>query len=138
LQLPEKLVFLSCVVSLTSDCVVITFFQKNQRRFFYANSCDAFSSLLFVWGILLSLLASPVLGKAILPDFVPLVKELKPAVVNIGTTTKIKAQRMPPSPFSNSPFDEFFERFYEEQWQHKGMKKGAWARALSLAVTATF
>ena len=80
-------------------------------------------SLLFVWGILLSLLASPVLAKAILPDFVPLVKELKPAVVNIGTTTKIKAQRMPPSPFSNSPFDEFFERFYEEQWQHKGMKK---------------
>lgn len=85
-------------------------------------------SLFFVWGILLFLLASPVLAKAMSPDFVPLVKELKPAVVNIGTTTKIKVHRVPPSPFSNNPFapgpfDEFFEHFFEDPRQHKGMKK---------------
>jgi serine protease Do len=84
--------------------------------------------LLFVWGILLPLLASPVLAKALLPDFVPLVKELKPAVVNINTSTKIQARRVPPSPFSNnpfgpSPFDEFFERFFENPQQHQGLKK---------------
>ena len=85
-------------------------------------------SLLFVWGSLLSLLSSPVQAKAILPDFVPLVKELKPAVVNINTSTKIQTQRVPPSPFSNnpfapSPFDEFFERFFEDPRQHRGLKR---------------
>lgn len=85
-------------------------------------------SLLFVWGCLLSLLASPVQAKAILPDFVPLVKELKPAVVNINTSTKIQPQRVPPSPFSNNPFapgpfDEFFERFFEDPRQHRGLKR---------------
>ena len=87
-----------------------------------------FFSLLFAWGTFFCLLVNPVQAKAMLPDFVPLVKELKPAVVNINTTTKITAQRLPPSPFSDnpfgpSPFDEFFERFFEEQRQHKGMKK---------------
>lgn len=86
-------------------------------------------SLLFVLGILLPLPASPVLAKSVIPDFVPLVKELKPAVVNIGTTTKIKAQRMPPSPFSKNnpfgpgPYDDFFQRFFEEQRQHQELKK---------------
>jgi serine protease Do len=85
--------------------------------------------LLFVWGILLFFLSSPVLAKALLPDFVPLVKELKPAVVNINTSTKINMPRHPQLPFPSNPFnrgplDDFFERFYEEQWQqHKGLKK---------------
>lgn len=83
--------------------------------------------LLFVLGILLPL-ATPVLAKAVLPDFVPLVKRLKPAVVNIGTSTAIKIQRRPQSPFPGnpfgpSPFDDFFERFFEEQRQHKALKK---------------
>lgn len=85
-------------------------------------------SLLSVWGILLSFLVSPVLAKTLFPDFVPLVKELKPAVVNISTTTRIKTQRMPQTPFmhnpfGSSPFDEFFERFFEGPRQHPGMKK---------------
>lgn len=85
--------------------------------------------LLMVWGLILSLfLASPVLAKALLPDFVPLVKELKPAVVNINTATKIKVPRHPqlpfhPNPFNPSPFDDFFERFFEEQWQREGLKR---------------
>lgn len=85
-------------------------------------------SLLFVSSLLLALLSSPVLAKALLPDFVPLVKELKPAVVNIGTTTKFKAPHLPQSPFMQnpfgpSPFDEFFERFFEDPRHHQGMKK---------------
>lgn len=86
-------------------------------------------SCLLVWGLLLPFLANPVLAVPLLPDFVPLVKELKPAVVNINTATKIKMPRQPHpnflyDPFNPGPFDGFFERFYEEQWrQHQGMKK---------------
>lgn len=77
---------------------------------------------------LLLFLASPVLAKALNPDFVPLIKELKPAVVNIGTTTRVKGSRLPSSPFMQSPFgpspfDEFFGRFFEEPRQQRGMKK---------------
>jgi serine protease Do len=83
--------------------------------------------LLLVLSFLL-FLANPVLAKVPLPDFVPLVKELKPSVVNIGTTTRIKSPRLPPSPFMQSPFgpspfDEFFGRFFEDPRQQKGMKK---------------
>lgn len=85
----------------------------------------------FPFWMLLGLLlffASPLLASALLPDFVPLVKELKPAVVNIGTTTRIKTPRLPSSPFMQSPFgpspfDEFFGRFFEEPRQQRGMKK---------------
>ncbi|PKN11305.1 MAG: peptidase [Deltaproteobacteria bacterium HGW-Deltaproteobacteria-4] len=86
-------------------------------------------SCLLVWSILLPFMASQVLAIPLLPDFVPLVKELKPTVVNINTATKIKMPRQPHpnflyDPFNPGPFDDFFERFYEEQWrQHKGMKK---------------
>lgn len=83
-------------------------------------------SLLFVWGILLPFLTGPVLAKALLPDFVSLVKELKPAVVNINTATKIPRQPHHPflsNPLNPGPFDDFFERFFEEQWQHKEMKR---------------
>jgi serine protease Do len=85
-------------------------------------------SLLLVGGSLIFLLVNPVLATALLPDFVPLVKELKPAVVNINTSTRIAAQRSPQSPFFNhpfnpSPFDEFFERFFEDPRQQRGLKK---------------
>lgn len=85
-------------------------------------------SLLFVCGTLISFQANPVLAKAFLPDLVPLVKELKPTVVNIGTSTKLKIQGRPQSPFMfnpyhPSPFDDFFERFFEEPRQHRGLKK---------------
>ncbi len=86
-------------------------------------------SCLLIWGIFLFFMPSQVLAIPLLPDFVPLVKELKPAVVNINTATKIKMPRQPHpdffhNPFNPGPFDDFFERFYEEQWrQHQGMKK---------------
>jgi serine protease Do len=93
--------------------------RRNVTRLFF---------LLVAWGVFLPFPVSPVLATALLPDFVPLVKELKPAVVNINTATKITMPRQPHPPFYNpfnpSPFDDFFERFYDEQWQqHKGMKK---------------
>lgn len=85
-------------------------------------------ALLFLSAVFLVLLVTPVLAKTVLPDFVPLVKELKPAVVNIGTETKFKPSRQPLSPFFNSPFgpspfDEFFGRFFEDPHQHQGQKK---------------
>ena len=53
------------------------------------------------------------------PDFVELAKQLKPTVVNIGTAKTIKPQkrfqRSPQNPFGSDPFQDFFERFFEEQ-----------------------
>jgi len=79
-------------------------------------------------GIFLTLLASlmlvfpqgPALAKSGPPDFAELAKKLKPSVVNIGTEKTVKTQRRQPrpfggSPFGSDPFQEFFERFFEDQ-----------------------
>ncbi len=54
-------------------------------------------------------------AKAVMPDFVELAKRLKPAVVNISTSKTITPSRMfqRPSPFGQDPFDDFFNRFFE-------------------------
>ncbi len=55
-----------------------------------------------------------------LPDFTELVKQAAPAIVNISTTQKIKRgssrphSRLIPDLPENSPFNEFFRRFLEE------------------------
>jgi serine protease Do len=54
------------------------------------------------------------------PDFVELAKKLKPTVVNIGTEKKAKPRRQQPrqfgnSPFGNDPFQDFFDRFFDNQ-----------------------
>ncbi len=72
--------------------------------------------------LLALLLALPLTGTAAnLPDFVALSKQLKPAVVNISTAKKIKQRRpnFPGSPRSpyNDFFDEFFDRFMQNQPQ---------------------
>ena len=65
-----------------------------------------------------------------LNSFAVLVKKLKPAVVNISTTSKIKSRAFPfSSPFNNeSPFDEYFRRFFgnmpQQEFQQKGMGTG--------------
>ncbi len=53
-----------------------------------------------------------------LPEFVDLARDLKPAVVNINTTTKVNVQPFAPPGFGgqrNELFDEFFERFFGGQ-----------------------
>jgi serine protease Do len=54
------------------------------------------------------------------PDFVALAQGLKPAVVNISTTKTVRS-RHPAMPGPRSPrqdyFDEFFERYFQEQPQ---------------------
>jgi serine protease Do len=55
-------------------------------------------------------------AKAIIPDFVELAKKLKPAVVNVSTAKTIAPQKKfhrAPSPFGPDPFEEFFEKFFE-------------------------
>ncbi len=63
--------------------------------------------------------AAPVIAKNGPPDFVDLAKKLKPTVVNISTEKKAKAQkrmqRPNNSPFGNDPFQDFFDRFFEDQ-----------------------
>ncbi|MFH1624255.1 MAG: DegQ family serine endoprotease [Pseudomonadota bacterium] len=54
-----------------------------------------------------------------LPSFVELVKELKPAVVNISTTKVIRGGRQGFMPFESpfggkSPFRDFFDKFFED------------------------
>ena len=64
---------------------------------------------------------SSALAKYSPPDFVELAKRLKPTVVNIGTEKKPRQQRrhqMNPfgnSPFGSDPFQDFFDRFFEDQ-----------------------
>jgi serine protease Do len=62
--------------------------------------------------------AGPALAKSAPPDFVELAKKLKPAVVNISTT-KVVGQQQPSrrqqaNPFGNDPFEDFFEKFFQD------------------------
>jgi len=58
---------------------------------------------------------------AVSPDFAELAKRLKPTVVNISTAKVITPQkrlkRPSPSPYGTDPFEDFFERFFEEMPQ---------------------
>lgn len=70
-------------------------------------------------GLILS--GSPASAQYFPPDFVQLAKQLKPAVVNISTEKKPKQQRRQQlrpfgsSPFGADPFQDFFDRFFDEQ-----------------------
>ncbi|GAB4296931.1 MAG: DegQ family serine endoprotease [Desulfuromonadia bacterium] len=65
----------------------------------------------------------------LLPDFVELARELKPAVVNISTAKRIKQRRVFPqnpfSPFGPDPFQDFFERFFEDQQPQGGLRQNS-------------
>lgn len=72
--------------------------------------------LTFVTGLLLGAFPGTSQGKTGPPDFVQLAKTLKPTVVNIGTEKTIKPQRrFQQRPFGNDPFQEFFDRFFDDQ-----------------------
>jgi serine protease Do len=56
-----------------------------------------------------------------LPDFTPLIEKNSPAVVNISTTQKTEKQQqfvMPDMP-ENSPFYEFFEKYFNQNPQQR-------------------
>lgn len=77
---------------------------------------------LFVFAVVItSLLTGGAFAASMGPDFVELAKKLKPTVVNISTAKTIKPQkpfiRRSPSPFGTDPFEDFFERFFENQPQ---------------------
>ena len=60
-----------------------------------------------------------------LPSFAELIKKLKPAVVNISTTNKIKRRSTPfSSPFEEGyPFGDYFKKFFdspEREFKQKG------------------
>jgi serine protease Do len=83
-------------------------------------------SVSFVWiflGIFITSLSATgsAHAKATPPDFVALAKKLKPTVVNISTAKTIAPQRRfqhpGGSPFGNDPFQDFFDRFFEEPQQ---------------------
>jgi len=76
--------------------------------------------LTFATGLMLTLSQERALAKSGPPDFVELSKQMKPTVVNIGTEKTIKTQRRQQrpfggSPFGNDPFQEFFDRFFDDQ-----------------------
>jgi len=79
------------------------------------------SVLLLAAVFLATVLLAPLqaMAKSGPPDFVELAKRLKPSVVNIGTEKKAKPRRQQRqfggSPFGNDPFQDFFERFFDEQ-----------------------
>ena len=76
-------------------------------------------SLIFVlWAFLP---APDAVARGVNPDFAVLAKKLTPTVVNISTSKVIAPQRRLNrpfgSPFGQSPFDDFFDRFFEEMPQ---------------------
>lgn len=72
---------------------------------------------------------SPAPAQYFPPDFVELAKQLKPTVVNISTEKKSRQQRRQqsrpfgPSPFGNDPFQDFFDRFFDEQMPQSRSQK---------------
>ncbi|HEY6872335.1 MAG TPA: DegQ family serine endoprotease [Geobacteraceae bacterium] len=75
---------------------------------------------------ILFLLAGGASAKAIIPDFVDLAAKLKPAVVNISTAKTIAPQKgfhRAPSPFGADPFEDFFNRFFEQMPQRSYKQK---------------
>ena len=65
-------------------------------------------------------------AKAIAPDFVELALKLKPAVVNISTARTVGPQKRfhrQPNPFGQDPFEDFFERFFEDLPQRSYTQK---------------
>jgi serine protease Do len=76
-----------------------------------------FLKLTVVVTALTFLQAGAAVAKTATPDFVELAKMMKPAVVNISTAKTIAPQkrlRRPPTPFGTDPFDDFFDRFFED------------------------
>ena len=70
---------------------------------------------------MVSFLPGAALAKAVLPDFVELAKRLKPSVVNISTAKTIAPQKRmqhPQNQFGQDPFEDFFNRFFENAPQH--------------------
>ncbi|MEO5363969.1 MAG: DegQ family serine endoprotease [Magnetococcus sp. DMHC-8] len=83
------------------------------------NKVSHFSSMLLWVGWVLILLTAGVEAAA-LPDLIPLVKRLKPVVVNISTTHNPAAQKggkMGPDGFGGRPLDELFRRFFDQMPQ---------------------
>lgn len=86
---------------------------------------------IFVTALFMTLVwsVSPATAKYAPPDFVELAKRLKPTVVNIGTEKKPKQQRRQQarpfgnSPFGNDPFQEFFDRFFDQQLPQSRVQK---------------
>lgn len=78
----------------------------------FARSAAILCTVIFVSGTVAE-------AKVAAPDFAELAKKLTPTVVNISTTKKSQAPRMfrrgPGSPFGNDPFEDFFDRFFENQ-----------------------
>ncbi|MCM2357583.1 MAG: DegQ family serine endoprotease [Geobacteraceae bacterium] len=65
-------------------------------------------------------------AKTVAPDFVELAARLKPAVVNISTARTVAPQKKhqrAPSPFGSDPFQDFFERFFEDLPQRSYKQK---------------
>lgn len=100
----------------------------------------AYVNVLNVIGLsLLSLLLSSTLAAKELPDFTKLVEKYSPAVVNISTTNKRgssdsssqQPRELPGIP-EDSPFHDFFRRFFEEENRSFNFDDGERRQATSL------
>ena len=79
-----------------------------------------FLGVFVVLTCMVSLFTGSVAGAAAWPDLVPLVKRLKPVVVNISSTIHTSAKSklgLAPDGLGNQPLDEFFRRFFEQMPQ---------------------
>ncbi len=83
--------------------------------------------LFVVVAVMTFLQSGGVMAKTVSPDFVELAKKLKPSVVNISVAKNIapqtRSQRSPNS-FGQDPFEDFFNRFFENVPQHSYKQRG--------------
>jgi len=77
------------------------------------------------WAVLLLVLLATSVQARSLPDFTGLVEKNSAAVVNISTTQKVKKHSKLPKNFQipdlpeDSPFNDFFRRFFDEEGQQQ-------------------
>ena len=66
-------------------------------------------------------------AKTVSPDFVELAKKLKPSVVNISVAKTVAPQKRmqrPPNSSGQDPFEDFFNRFFDNAPQHSYKQRG--------------
>ncbi|MBF0161655.1 MAG: DegQ family serine endoprotease [Magnetococcales bacterium] len=86
-----------------------------KRDGFHAQGFPLLSGVLLLAALLLLSIRGA--AAASLPDLVPLVKKLKPVVVNISTVhnpVRSKSGKMVPEGFNNRSLDELFRRFFDQ------------------------
>ncbi|MBF0587743.1 MAG: DegQ family serine endoprotease [Magnetococcales bacterium] len=98
------------------------------KRYKRKGSLRSFTPMMCIVVLACSLFTSELMARPT-PDLTGIVENLKPVVVNIHTSKKIRSGQadIPINPFRNSPFEEFFKPFLDQmpQREHQTRNMGS-------------